>query len=93
MNTYKHDQDKPRLDLVPPAIIESVGIICDYGAKKYEENSWKKVEPKRYKAAMMRHLVEYLRDENSVDEESGYPHLWHLACNVAFLCEFMEVGK
>lgn len=22
-----------------------------------------------------------------VDEESGYPHLWHIATNVAFLCE------
>lgn len=21
------------------------------------------------------------------DEESGFPHLWHLACNIAFLCE------
>lgn len=21
------------------------------------------------------------------DEDSGLPHLWHIACNVAFLCE------
>ena len=26
-------------------------------------------------------------DPHGVDEESGYPHLWHVACNVAFLCD------
>lgn len=24
------------------------------------------------------------------DRESGLPHLWHLACNAAFLCEFYK---
>lgn len=85
---YKDDKGKPRLDLVPPSIIEAVGQVRTYGIKKYGENDgWKKVEKKRYKAAMMRHLCEYLRDENAVDKESGLPHLWHIACNVAFLCE------
>lgn len=85
---YKSDKEKPRLDLVPPAIIEAVGIIRTYGVEKYGENTnWEKVEPERYRAAFMRHLCEYLRDHKSVDEESGLPHLWHIACNVAFLCE------
>ncbi len=25
-----------------------------------------------------------------IDEESGYKHLWHMACNVAILCELEE---
>jgi hypothetical protein len=25
-----------------------------------------------------------------VDEESGLPHLWHLACNIAFLIEMED---
>ena len=88
---YKHDNGKPRLDLVPPGIIEAVGHIRTYGTEKYGENTnWEKVEPERYRAAMMRHLVEYLRDFESVDKESGLPHLWHMACNIAFLIELEE---
>ena len=82
----KDDSHKPRLDLVPPALIEAVGIIRDYGTRKYHDpENWRQVAPERYRAAMMRHLCLYLRDPGGVDEESGYPHLWHLACNVAFL--------
>lgn len=84
----KHDGGKLRLSLVPPEIIRAVGAVRTYGVSKYgDSESWRNVEPYRYKDALMRHLVEYLEDENSVDEESSLPHLWHIACNVAFLCE------
>lgn len=84
----KYDQGKPRLDLVPPALIEAVGIVLTYGIEKYGDGeTWRTVEPHRYRAALMRHLCEYLRNPASVDDESGYPHLWHMACNIAFLCE------
>jgi hypothetical protein len=89
----KHDKDKPRLDLVPPAIIEAVGAVRTYGIQKYKDpDNWKKVEPERYRAALMRHLCKYLRNTQAKDEESGLPHLWHIACNVAFLCE-LERGN
>lgn len=91
----KLDQDKPRLDLVPPGIIESVGIIRTYGLKKYKDpDNWRKVEPERYTAALMRHLCQFLRNPKAVDTESGYPHIWHAACNIAFLVELYreEVG-
>ena len=35
----------------------------------------------------------YLDDPDGLDDESGLPHLWHLACNVAFLCERERWGK
>lgn len=84
---YKYDKDKPRLDLVPPDAIIAIGEIMTYGINKYEEGGWKSVEPYRYRAALMRHIVEYLREPYGIDEESGYPHLWHIICNCAFLCE------
>ena len=89
MNEYKYDQGKPRLDLVPPGIIEAVGMVRTYGMQKYKtEDGWQNVEPKRYVAALMRHLCKFLRDPYAVDSESGLPHLWHIACNIAFLIEF-----
>ena len=89
MDNYKHDKDKPRLDLVPPGIIEAVGVVRTYGTEKYgDKDNWRKVEPERYTAALMRHLCNFLRDPAGLDSESGYPHLWHMACNIAFLIEF-----
>ena len=85
---YKADKGKPRLFLVPPSLIEAVGIVRTYGVQKYgEEQGWRKVEPWRYRDALMRHLVAYMREPQGTDEESGLPHLWHVACNVAFLIE------
>lgn len=86
---YKYDDGKPRLDLVPPGIIEAVGIVRTYGVGKYNTTQgWQKVEPERYTAALMRHLCKFLRNPQGKDEESGLPHLWHMACNIAFLIEF-----
>lgn len=85
---YKYDKNKPRLDLVPPGIIEAVGVVRTYGSEKYNTTQgWQQVEPERYTAALMRHLCKFLRDPYGVDEESGLPHLWHMACNIAFLIE------
>ena len=86
--TNKYDTGKLRIDLVPPAVIEAVAEIREYGNNKYKDpDSWKTVEPYRYIAALGRHFCEYLRDPQSVDAESGISHLKHMACNVAFLLE------
>ena len=87
----KADEGKPRLSLVPRKIIWDIAKIREYGNKKYgDPNNWKKVEPGRYRDAAYRHFMRYLDDPTGVDEESGLPHLWHLACNVAFLCEMEQ---
>lgn len=83
----KHDGGKLRLDLVPPELIEAVGAVMTHGAKKYGEGSYRQVEPKRYRAALMRHICKWLKNPHGIDEDSGLPHLWHVACNVAFLLE------
>jgi len=84
----KADAGKPRLSLVPRAIIWAVARIREYGNAKYHDpDNWKTVEVERYRDAAFRHFMAYLDDPQGVDEESGLPHLWHLACNIAFLCE------
>lgn len=90
--TAKADAGKPRLTLVPRAIIWAVARIREYGNKKYKDpDNWKQVEPERYRDAAYRHFMAYLDDPKGRDEESGLPHLWHLACNIAFLCEMEDV--
>ena len=71
-------------------LVMAVAKIREYGCQKYTDpENWKQVEPQRYKDALYRHLLAYLRGERN-DPESGLPHLWHMACNIAFLIE-MEV--
>ena len=91
--TIKADAGKPRLSLVPRKIIWDIAEIREYGTKKYgSHEAWKDVEPERYRDAAYRHFMRYLDDPTGTDEESGLPHLWHLACNIAFLCE-LEGGN
>lgn len=100
MNKYeqiaKADKGKPKLSLVPTAFIYATARVREYGNKKYpgDPDNWKTVEPSRYRDAAFRHLLAYIDDPQGVDEESKLPHLWHLACNVAFLCEMeAELAK
>ena len=91
--TAKADVGKAQLTLVPRQIIWDIAAIREYGTKKYKDpDNWKRVEIERYRDAAYRHFMAYLDDPDGVDEESGLPHLWHLACNVSFLCK-MEKHK
>ena len=84
----KKDLGKPELTLVPRQIIFDIARIRMYGNEKYgDPNNWKVVEKERYRDAAFRHFMAYLDDPQGSDDESGLPHLWHLACNIAFLCE------
>ena len=88
MKEAKFDSGKPKLSLVPCEIIRAIAKVREFGVKKYKDpDNWKQVEAERYRDAMYRHLLLYIEDPSGIDEESGLPHLWHLACNVAFLCE------
>lgn len=87
----KADNGKSKLSLVPTQIIKDVAQIREYGCNKYKDvDNWKKVEMQRYVDAMYRHWLEFVKDPNSVDEESGIEHYKHCACNMAFICEMMR---
>lgn len=84
----KADAGKPKLSMVPRQIIYDIAGVREYGAEKYgDPDNWKRVEKQRYIDAAFRHFLSYLDDPGGRDEESGLPHLSHLACNIAFLCE------
>lgn len=84
----KSDGGKIRPTLVPTEIIRAIAKVREYGCEKYgDPENWRRVEPERYRDAMYRHMLAYIDNPKSVDDESGLPHLWHLACNAAFLIE------
>lgn len=92
----KADKGKPRVSLTPSEIVRCVAYIREYGINKYPDggkDNWKQVEPERYIDALYRHFLDFKDDPYSRDGESGLPHLWHLACNAAFLCELMPMDK
>ena len=89
----KADAGKPRLTLVPQEILWAIAKVREYGCEKYgDPENWKKVDAQRYRDAMFRHFMAYLAGYHSKDPESGLPHLWHLACNVAFLCAMEDMS-
>ena len=93
---HKADAGKAQLSLVPRRIIWDIAKVRMYGVNvKYPEtgrDGWQNISKERLQDAMFRHMLRYLDDPDGVDDESGLPHLWHVAVNVAFLCE-LEEGK
>ena len=79
----KHDGGKLRLSLVPAEAIEAIGAVMTHGAEKYGKDTYKQVEPERYRDALMRHVCKWLKDPHGKDEDSGLPHLWHIITNAA----------
>lgn len=95
-DTAKADDGKPRPTLVPTSLIRAVTAVREFGTAKYKDaDNWKTVSPERYRDATYRHWLKYLDDPNGKDEESKLPHLWHIACNIAFLIalEGDDTGK
>ncbi len=86
----KHDKHKLKLSLIPTQLINGVGEVMTFGANKYSKNNWRNLDdPTRYLDALMRHLEAY-RSGEEFDEETGLPHLAHLATNAGFLLWFDE---
>lgn len=89
--TAKADEGKLEISLVPTQIIKDIAEVRMYGNKKYgDPDNWKTVELRRYVDAFLRHTLEFVKDQASIDKESGLAHYKHMACNMAFICEMMN---
>lgn len=92
MEGIKHDQTKPRLDLIMPETMEALGEVLAYGSKKYGDHNYLKgMAWGRPFAACLRHLWAFWSGQDT-DPESGLPHLSHAFANVAFLISFTRRG-
>lgn len=84
----KDTKGKARITLAPMQILKDVAEVREYGVKKYGSvDSWKEVPIEDYRDALLRHIIEYIKDPSGVDKESGIKHYKHIACNMAFICE------
>ena len=86
---------KPDLALIPLTALHGVARVFAYGARKYERDNWKlaadKDAPRRYMAAILRHLSAMQDDPLALDEESGLPHVDHLGCSVVMLRGLLNI--
>lgn len=87
----KADAGKLDPTLVPTKAIMDCALVRTYGNLKYgSRDNWKLVSVERYTAALYRHLLAFIDDKHSVDEESGIPNYKHLLCNACFISALME---
>ena len=84
----KFDSDKIRYDLLPPELLEEVARVLTFGAEKYSARNWELgMKWSRPFGAMMRHMWAWWGGEDK-DPETGYSHLAHAACCIAFLVAY-----
>jgi hypothetical protein len=71
----KHDQDKPRFDLLPPEALKAAVEVFSRGALKYGARTWEQgISAGRLFAAVQ-----------DLDLEWGQPHLAHALCALMML--------
>jgi len=88
----KHDQGKPRLELLPPHAVVELGYVLKFGAEKYGEfNYLKGTGWSRFAGAALRHIYAWIRGEDN-DPESGLPHLAHAAVSCMMIIEYQRRG-
>lgn len=84
----KADSGKLQWSLMPFEELKDVVRVLMFGAEKYNPDNWKKCDDtKRYKDALIRHVISYVIGDEK-DEESGLSHLAHVVCNCLFLMWF-----
>ncbi len=89
----KFDTDKLRYELLPPELLEETARVLTFGAAKYADRNWELgMMWSRPFSALMRHMWAWWRGENT-DPETGYSHLAHAACCIAFLVAYERRGS
>lgn len=88
MTGVKYDGEKPRMHLLPPKSMVEVANVLTFGAKKYDEDNWRKLEnlQNRYTSGALRHIFAH-NDGELLDAESGLSHLAHAICCLLFKLE------
>ena len=86
--------DKLMWELLPLEDVEDIVRVYTAGAKKYGPDKWQNLPDgiRRYKAALLRHLVEFDKG-NEIDEETGCRHLAQVAWNAIAMLHISKQQK
>jgi hypothetical protein len=88
----KADGEKTRYELISPTFKRALAEVLTSGAKKYADHNWRKgFAWSRLLGAIERH-VEAIKLGELHDPETGKLHTAHLACEVMFLHDHIELG-
>lgn len=86
----KFDQDKIKLHLLPPDVLEEIGKVLTFGAAKYSERNWENgMSWSRPYGALLRHMFAWWKGEDN-DPETGLSHLAHAGCCLFFLLAYSK---
>jgi len=89
----RHNQDKPQMDLLSPIAMFGTAQVLTKGLIKYPGSQWKKgMAWSKVIASLLRHTFKFMAGED-VDQESGLPHVDHMATNIMFLQEYYRRHK
>ncbi len=88
MGGKKYDGETPKMYLLPPKALLEVSKVLTFGAAKYDEHNWKKLDnlQNRYSGAALRHIFSHI-DGEEYDDETGLDHLAHAICCLMFKLE------
>lgn len=79
---------KDRWDLLPMDATEQVVKVLTRGAEKYAERNWERgMKWSICQGSLLRHMAKVSMGERN-DQESGLPHMAHVACNALFLLSY-----
>lgn len=86
MEGRKDDGEKTRFDLLPFGALAEVAKVLTFGARKYDDDNWRKVPNlrRRYLSACLRHVSEW-RLGRKYDAETDLHHIAHAACCLLFI--------
>jgi hypothetical protein len=92
--TVKDTKGKLKVSLIPPRALISIAKVREFGVSKYKDAwSWVDlVKVEDLQEAIDRHQLKIKLGE-TLDDESGLPHSWHIACSAAMICELELKGK
>lgn len=84
----KKDNGKPQVNLVPLDVLIPFARVREFAVNKYGINgieAWREIGEERLFAALLRHSMEYQKNPDAIDKESGLPHAYHMMVNAGFI--------